>query len=95
MLDKLGTTLFGIWTLIYVVTSYTQLADFGLGRSIIKFVAEYDAKKDEVGLAEIINTSLMIYIMLGSIAFTLFSSMTTFSPLSIIFLMSRSEFIRV
>ena len=45
MLHKLGTTLFGIWALVSVVTSYTQLADFGIGRSIIKFVAEYDGKK--------------------------------------------------
>lgn len=72
MLHKLGTTLFGIWALVSVVTSYTQLADFGIGRSIIKFVAEYDGKKDKSGLFEIINTSFILYIVLGSVSFTIF-----------------------
>jgi len=84
MLHKLGTTLFGIWALVSVVTSYTQLADFGIGRSLIKFVAEYDGKNDKSGLFEIINTSFTLYIILGSVFFIIFLFLDRFFVIKIL-----------
>lgn len=67
-INKLGTTLFGVWVLIAVITSYAQLSDFGVGRTVIKYVSELDGTRDFEGMNEVINTAMAIYIILGSIA---------------------------
>jgi len=65
-LHKLGITLFGVWAIIGVVTSYAYLGDLGMGRALIKFIAEYDGKRDYSGMNRILNTAMTIYFFSAS-----------------------------
>lgn len=41
LIHQLGTERFGIWTLILSVVAYVELADFGVGLSVQRYVAQY------------------------------------------------------
>jgi O-antigen/teichoic acid export membrane protein len=43
--------------------------DLGFGQGIIKFVSHYEAKKDFIKINEIINTTLVINLIMGTIGF--------------------------
>lgn len=63
----LGNDRFGIYAAILSVVGYVGLLDLGIGMSLTKFVAEYDAKKDHGTLAEFLSTALLLYIGLGAV----------------------------
>lgn len=64
-LHVLGTELFGIWALAAVVISYAQLSDFGIGESVVKYAAEYYARRDAPALNHLVNTVLVAYLLLA------------------------------
>ena len=64
-LRKLGSERFAIWALGGVVNAYAQLADFGISRALVKYVAEYEARRDFVKLNAVVNTGLMLYVGLA------------------------------
>ncbi len=70
ILRTIGKEEFGVWALVGVISSYAQLSDFGITESLIKFIAEYNAKNDSRKLNELLNTSFTLYFVLG-IAFCL------------------------
>ena len=69
---NLGKQEFGIWALVGVISSYAQLSDFGITESLIKFMAEYEARKDSRRLNQLINTSLVVYLALSLLCCSLF-----------------------
>lgn len=64
-LHRLGPAGFGIWALGGVLNVYAQLADFGISRALVKYVAEHDARKDPVKLNEVVTTGLILYVGLA------------------------------
>jgi O-antigen/teichoic acid export membrane protein len=68
ILHRLGDTAFGIWVLIFSVTGYYGLFDLGIRSSLIRYVSTYTAKKDSIGLAKLISTSLATYTAIGAVA---------------------------
>lgn len=65
MLRVLGTELFGVWVLAAVVISYAQLSDFGIGESVVKYAAEYHARRDTLALNRLVNTVVVAYLLLA------------------------------
>jgi O-antigen/teichoic acid export membrane protein len=59
MLRQLGLTLFGVWALTGALATYAGLADFGITRSLSRFVALYDIEGDERGVAECVGLGLL------------------------------------
>ena len=59
MLGKLGDERFGVWAIVALFTSYTQLADFGMGLALTKYVAEFAAQKQWQRLDMALNLSLI------------------------------------
>lgn len=62
MLNRLGTTLYGIWSLGAVFTSYASIGDLGLGNGIVKFTAKFYKEKQFTEINTIVNTTLITYI---------------------------------
>lgn len=58
ILHRLGDAAFGIWVLVFSVTSYFGLLDFGIRASIGRYVARYAALDDLDQLRRFVNTSL-------------------------------------
>jgi O-antigen/teichoic acid export membrane protein len=71
ILKKLGSQMFAIWSLIFVITNYLNFFDLGIGSSFSKFIAEYKAKKDEFALNSVINWGIGFYLIYSLLVYIL------------------------
>lgn len=67
ILHHLGDEAFGLWILIFSLTGYYGIFDFGIRSSLIRYVSKFQATGDKEQLAQVINTSLFTYSCLGAI----------------------------
>src|SRR5258708_10157378 len=58
ILHRLGDTAFGIWVLIFSVTGYYGIFDFGIRSSIIRYVSTYTATRDVEEGSRLVNSAL-------------------------------------
>jgi O-antigen/teichoic acid export membrane protein len=65
VLHHLGDDAFGLWILIFSLTGYYGIFDFGIRSSLIRYVSKFQATGDKEHLARLINTSLFVYTCLG------------------------------
>lgn len=77
LVHQLGDAKYGIWVLIINFTGYLGLLDFGVGGSVVKYVAEFKARNDKEGLNEICSTAFYFYLAAGILAF-LFAAIVAF-----------------
>jgi O-antigen/teichoic acid export membrane protein len=69
MLSRLGLEAFGIWAVTGALATYTGLLDFGVRRSVSRFVALFDAQGDREAIKETVGLSLIAVAVLGSLAY--------------------------
>jgi len=67
IIHGLGNARYGIYVTTMSVIGYVALLDLGIGTSLTKFVAEYEAKKDYRRLNEVFSTAFVLYIGLGTV----------------------------
>ena len=67
LVDGLGVARFGILTLAWMVVGYFGLFDMGIGRALIKFVAERLGTKEESEIPSFIWTAIVLMMALGGI----------------------------
>ena len=65
MVHRLGNELYGVWILTLTMSGYMGILDFGIRGSVVKYVAEFEAKKDFKTLNSVINSSLFIHLIAG------------------------------
>lgn len=65
IVGKLGISLFGVWSLLFSLSLYFFLADFGFASAIARFVAEADATRDDERLSRIVSVALWFYAALS------------------------------
>lgn len=65
ILHRLGDTAFGIWVLIFSVTGYYGIFDFGIRSSIIRYVSKYSATRNIDEVTGLINTAMFTYSCVG------------------------------
>jgi O-antigen/teichoic acid export membrane protein len=61
ILHHLGDDAFGLWVLIFSLTGYYGIFDFGIRSSLVRYVSKFQATGDKEDLARLINTSLFSY----------------------------------
>jgi O-antigen/teichoic acid export membrane protein len=61
----LGHDLFGIWMIIFVLTGYMTLMDFGIGQGFVRFVAEYHTQEDTQKINAVLSIGFFFYLGLG------------------------------
>jgi O-antigen/teichoic acid export membrane protein len=66
ILHHLGDDAFGLWILIFSLTGYYGIFDFGIRSSLVRYVSQFQATGDKDQLARLINTSLFTYSCLGA-----------------------------
>src|SRR5256712_5384506 len=69
ILHRLGDAAFGIWVLIFSVTGYYGLFDFGIRSSVVRYVSKFTAVADAQETAKLVNTSLFSYSWVGMFSF--------------------------
>jgi O-antigen/teichoic acid export membrane protein len=57
LLDTIGISQLGIWSLVLAVSSMVQVSDFGLSGSIVKRVADFEAVGDTRSMSRVIQTA--------------------------------------
>ena len=65
ILHRLGDAAFGIWVLIFSVTGYYGIFDFGIRSSIIRYVSKYTATHDLEEVSALINSAMFTYTCVG------------------------------
>ncbi|HWW13935.1 MAG TPA: oligosaccharide flippase family protein [Candidatus Dormibacteraeota bacterium] len=67
ILHHLGDDASGLWILIFSLTGYYGIFDFGIRSSLVRYVSKFQATGDKDQLARLVNTSLFTYTCLGLI----------------------------
>jgi O-antigen/teichoic acid export membrane protein len=65
ILHRLGDDAFGLWVLVFAVTGYYGLFDFGIRSSVVRYVAKFHATNDQEELNKLVSTSLASYSCIG------------------------------
>jgi O-antigen/teichoic acid export membrane protein/glycosyltransferase involved in cell wall biosynthesis len=73
VVNTLGKELYGVWALVFLLTSYVALADLGIGAAFVRHVAEDYAKKDFPALNQVVNTGILFYLFFWLIFASLIS----------------------
>lgn len=68
LLETIGVAQLGVWSLVLAMSSMIQVANFGLTGSIVKSIADYDAKGDKHTVVIAIQTAI---ITVASLSFVL------------------------
>ena len=65
----LGTSAYGLWMLTASVTAYFSVLDLGYSGALVKFVAQYRARRDFRALNEILSTTFVIFATFGAVTY--------------------------
>jgi O-antigen/teichoic acid export membrane protein len=76
----LGKSAYGLWALTTSVTTYFTALQLGYGGALIKFVAEFRAKRDPRALNEVLSTMFFVYSAIGTLAYTIALVVAFFLP---------------
>lgn len=78
VVGALGKELYGVWTFLNGLLTYSDVLYFGLGSALVKYVAQFHTKGDQAGMNRLVSVVVLIY---GSIGLFCFLVLTGFSPL--------------
>jgi O-antigen/teichoic acid export membrane protein len=76
----LGAAAYGLWALTASVTQYFTALQLGYGGALVKFIAEFRAKKDPEALNEVLSTMFYVYTAIGAAAYLLAGLVAWFLP---------------
>jgi O-antigen/teichoic acid export membrane protein len=65
----LGTSAYGLWMLTASVTAYFSVLDLGYSGALVKFVAQYRARRDYRALNEILSTTFVVFATFGVVTY--------------------------
>jgi O-antigen/teichoic acid export membrane protein len=68
----LGSSGYGVWTLLVTLTAYLGLLDFGVRSAVTRYVARCHSQADHATSTRIVSTALVLFA--GTAGFTLFAS---------------------
>lgn len=71
IISMLGVEKFGVWSLVFVITSYLGLLDLGAGAAFVKYLAEYYTRRDYDAINSVVNTGFAFYLTLAFILIAL------------------------
>jgi O-antigen/teichoic acid export membrane protein len=79
-LKYLGESDYGLLTLVASVTTYFTVLELGYGGAIVKFVAEYRARRDSQALNEILSTMFFVFSGIGGVVYLLAMAVSFLLP---------------
>ena len=76
-LDK---ELYGVWSFLNGLLSYSELLYLGLGSALVKYVAQFRATDDHAGINRLMSVVLVIYGLLGATCFVTLAVLSRMVP---------------
>ncbi|MDD5347346.1 MAG: oligosaccharide flippase family protein [Candidatus Omnitrophica bacterium] len=71
IIGRVGVERYAVWALVGVITGYFGLLDFGVGSSFVKYISEFEAKKDYAAVNRLVNTGFAFYALFGLLVLAL------------------------
>ena len=68
-LAHLGMAAYGLWMLTTSFTAYFAMLDLGYGGALVRFVAQYRARRDSRALNEVLSTISVVYTSIGAVTY--------------------------
>ena len=68
-LAHLGMAAYGLWALTTSITVYFSMLDLGYGGALVRFVAQYRARRDARALNEVLGTLSVVYSMIAAVTY--------------------------
>lgn len=68
MIARLGLDQFGVWAVTGAFASYAGLLDLGVGRSLARFIAIYEAEGETQKIRECVGLGLLVVTVVGTVA---------------------------
>ena len=68
MIARLGLDAFGVWAVTGAFATYAGLLDLGVGRSLSRFIAVFDAQGNDRKIAECVGLGMLIVLLVGALA---------------------------
>jgi O-antigen/teichoic acid export membrane protein len=65
----LGQSAYGLWMLTASITAYFSVLDLGYSGALVKFVAQYRAKRDYEALNDILSTTFVVFATFGAVTY--------------------------
>ena len=65
MVGALGADLYGLYVICTSLIGFMTLVDLGIGQTVIKYVAEYEATNKRAKVQPVLNVALLIYLLIG------------------------------
>ncbi|MCB8937667.1 MAG: oligosaccharide flippase family protein [Ardenticatenaceae bacterium] len=69
LLQKMGTEGYGLWSVAVSALSMMGVLEFGLGLAISKYIAEYDANDDFLGISTVVTVGVLSNLVVGFLLF--------------------------
>lgn len=76
----LGTTAYGVWTLLAALVGYLGLLDFGIRGAVTRYIAHHHAGGDSEACSSIVSAGLVMFGLLGTVAILLSGVFAFLSP---------------
>lgn len=74
LVSQLGVDLYGLYTICIALIGFMALVDFGIGQTVMKYVAEYEATGQQQRVQPLLGVALFIYGVVG-----LFSALSLYA----------------
>jgi O-antigen/teichoic acid export membrane protein len=79
-LKYLGEANYGLLTLVASVTTYFSVLELGYGGAIVRYVAEFRARRDPQALNEVLSTMFFVFSAIGVFAYLLAATIALLLP---------------
>lgn len=70
-LSHLGMAAYGVWMLTSSITVYFSMLDLGYGGALVRFVAQYRARRDRDSLNQVLSTMSVIYTTIAVVTYAI------------------------
>ncbi len=80
VLRSLGSTGYGVWSLLSAVVGYLGLLDFGVRGAVTRYIAQYHAVSDAKSASQIASAGISLYGLLGVIGIAVAGVVGYFAP---------------
>jgi O-antigen/teichoic acid export membrane protein len=68
VVNRLGNTAYGVWTLLTALVGYLGLIDFGVRGAVTRYVAHHHAAGDNEACSSIVSAGIVLFGLLGTVA---------------------------
>ena len=65
----LGQSAYGLWVLTASITTYFSVLDLGYGLAQVKFIAQYQARRDKEAMNQIASTMFLLFTAVGLVTY--------------------------